>query len=144
MQSASMPSCSTVWLAKPSRPTQCEEKSPGAVLPGVTAQFMNGTKKVALTLRNVTPLRCTAYPPQLWENTVSIMAAALVPAGPPGSGAGIIGCGAGLAVAGLAVAGLAVAGLAAARCAIVRAAAYGALKAAADAAIVTAATAVPV
>src|SRR5450755_3677804 len=134
MQSASMPSCSTVWLAKPSRPTQCEEKSPGAVLPGVTAQFMNGTKKVALTLRNVTPLRCTAYPPQLWENTVSIMAAALVPAGPPGSGAGIIGCGAGLAVA----------GLAAARCAIVRAAAYGALKAAADAAIVTAATAVPV
>src|SRR5580704_11988255 len=138
-QSASMPSCSTVLLVKPSRPTQSEEYVPLAP-PGDTAQLRNGTKNVALMLRNLLPLLLTAYPPQFVEPTVFMLlspraALPAPPVAPAGSAAGIIGCGAGGAIA----------RRAAARCAGVGwAVACEALKAAADAASVSAATAVPV
>ena len=57
LQSASMPSCSTVPLVKPSMPTQAED-AVGVVPPGDTVQFRYGTKKVASTCRNETLAWC--------------------------------------------------------------------------------------
>ena len=80
--------------------------------------------------------RVTAYPAQLLEPTF-LMPRMLGPAATPseeGSAAGIIGCGSGTPAA----------GPAAEWCEVAWAAAYGALNAAAEAASVSAATAVPV